>query len=81
MIEPLVLLPGLMCDARLFQAQITTMPNDRAATVAPSTGGERIEEIASGLLDKLPHRFALCGFGLCGSIALEIVRRAPERVT
>ncbi len=81
MIEPLVLLPGLMCDARLFQAQITAMSHDRSVTVAPITGGERIEEIASGLLDQLPHRFALCGFGLGGSIALEIVRRAPERVT
>lgn len=70
-----------MCDARLFQAQITAMSHDRAVTIAPVTGGKRIEEIASGLLDQLPHRFALCGFGLGGSIALEIVRRAPERVT
>ncbi|WP_299945729.1 alpha/beta fold hydrolase [uncultured Ruegeria sp.] len=81
MIEPLVLLPGLMCDARLFEAQITALSHDRAVTVAPITGGERIEEIASGLLDQLPHRFALCGFDLGGGVALEIVRRAPERVT
>ncbi len=81
MIEPLVFLPGLMCDARLFQAQITALSRERAAMVAPITGGERLEEIASGLLDQLPHRFALCGFGLGGGVALEIVRRAPERVT
>ena len=64
MIEPLVLLPGLMCDARLFQAQITALSRERAVMVAPITGGERFEEIAPGLLDQLPHRFALCGFGL-----------------
>ncbi|SDW57721.1 Pimeloyl-ACP methyl ester carboxylesterase [Ruegeria halocynthiae] len=81
MIEPLVLLPGLMCDARLFAAQITALSHERAVMVGPIFGGERIEEIASGLLDQLPHRFALSGFGLGGSVALEIARRAPERVT
>ncbi len=81
MIEPLVLLPGLMCDARLFRAQITAFSQERAVMIAPIAGGERLEEIASGLLDQLPHRFALCGFDLGGSVALEIVRRAPERVS
>ncbi len=81
MIEPLVLLPGLMCDARLFQAQITALSRARAVAVAPVSGGERIEEIASGLLDQLSHRFALTGVGMGGVVALEIIRRAPERVT
>lgn len=81
MIEPLVLLPGLMSDARLFQPQVTALSRHRAVTVAPVTCGERIEEIASGLLDQLPHRFALAGHGLGGVVALETVRRAPDRVT
>ncbi len=81
MIEPLVLLPGLMCDARLFQPQITRLSQDRAVTVAPIGGGDRIEEVASGLLDQLPHRFALAGLSMGGVVALELVRRAPDRVT
>ncbi len=81
MIEPLVFLPGFMCDARLFGAQILQISGARAVTVAPVSGGERIEEIASGLLDQLPHRFALCGFNMGGVVALELVRRAPDRVT
>ena len=81
MIEPLVLLPGLMCDARLFQPQIARLSRDRAVTVAPIGGGDRIEEIASGLLDQLPHRFALAGLSMGGVVALELVRRAPDRVT
>ncbi|MBO9410289.1 MULTISPECIES: alpha/beta hydrolase [unclassified Ruegeria] len=81
MIEPLVFLPGFMCDARLFGAQILQISGARAVTVAPVSGGERIEEIASGLLDQLPHRFALCGFSMGGVVALELVRRAPDRVT
>ena len=61
MAEPLVLLPGMMCDARLFGPQIAELSADTTITVAPVTRGERIEEIASGLLDELPARFALAG--------------------
>lgn len=81
MIEPLVFLPGLMCDARLFRSQIAVLSRERAVMVAPITLGERVEEIASGLLDQLPHRFALAGLSMGGVVALELIRRAPERVS
>lgn len=81
MIEPLVLLPGLMCDSRVFAPQIAHFSRQRAVTVAPVSLGERIEEIASGLLDQLPHRFALAGLNMGGAVALELVRRAPDRIS
>ena len=81
MADPLVLLPGLMSDARVFWPQIAELSAKTAVTVAPITQGERIEEIASGLLDQLPKRFALAGLGLGGAVALEILRRAPDRLT
>lgn len=81
MAEPLVLLPGIMCDARLFGPQIAELSAEIAVMVAPITQGERIEEIASGLLDLLPARFALVGLGMGGIVALEILRRAPDRVS
>ena len=80
MAEPLVLLPELMCDARLFGPQIADLSRDMAVMVAPVTGGERVEEIASSLLDVLPRRFALAGLGLGGIVAMELQRRAPDRV-
>lgn len=79
--DPVVFLPGMMCDARLFAAQINDLSRARAVMVAPITGGERIEEIASGLLDVLPRRFALAGLSMGGIVAMEILRRAPDRVT
>jgi len=79
--EPLVLLPGMMCDARLFGPQIAELSCDMAVMVAPVTVGERVEEIASSLLDVLPKRFALAGTSLGGVVAMEILRRAPDRVT
>jgi pimeloyl-ACP methyl ester carboxylesterase len=80
MAEPLVLLPGMMCDARLFGPQIAELSADTAVMIAPITQGERVEEIASGLLDLLPKRFALVGFGMGGVVAMELLRRAPDRV-
>jgi pimeloyl-ACP methyl ester carboxylesterase len=81
MAEPLVFVPGMMCDARLFGPQIAAFSADTAVTVAPITQGERIEEIASALLDVLPQRFALAGLSMGGIVAMELLRRAPDRVT
>lgn len=80
MAEPLVLLPGLMCDARVWATQMTVLSYERPVTVAPVCTGDRIEEIASGLLQALPSKFALCGHGMGGTVALELLRRAPERI-
>src|SRR6056297_638122 len=79
--DPLVFLPGMMCDARVFGPQIAALSRDHAVTIAPVTEGERIEEIASGLLDMLPRKFALAGLSMGGIVAMEILRRAPERVS
>ena len=81
MSEPLVLLPGLMCDARVVMPQLTDLARDHAVTVAPVTGAERVEEIASLLLSLLPAKFALAGHSFGGIVALEVLRRAPGRVT
>jgi len=81
MTEPVVFLPGLMCDTRLFAPQLVALGRDRPVMVAPITGGERIEEIASGLLTLLPAKFALAGLSMGGIVAMEILRRAPDRIT
>ncbi|MCI5111647.1 MAG: alpha/beta hydrolase [Marivita sp.] len=81
MIEPVVFLPGMMCDARLFEPQIRTFSATHPVMVAPITHGQRIEEIASAILPLLPPKFALAGLSMGGIVAMEILRRAPERVT
>ncbi len=81
MIEPLVLLPGMMCDARLFEHQFLALSRQRAVTVAPITEGARIEDITSGLLEQMPQRFALAGLSMGGIVAMEMARRAPGRIT
>lgn len=79
--NPVVFLPGMMCDLRLFAWQLLEFGRDRAVTVAPITMGERIEEIASNILDRVPPKFALAGASLGGIVAMEMLRRAPDRIT
>jgi pimeloyl-ACP methyl ester carboxylesterase len=81
MTEPLVLLPGMMCDDRVFGPQIRAFGSERAIMVAPITQGERIEEIVAGLLGQMPERFALLGHSMGGIVAMEILRRIPRRIT
>ncbi|KPA22206.1 Pimeloyl-(acyl-carrier protein) methyl ester esterase [Shimia sp. SK013] len=81
MSEPLVLLPGMMCDARLFSYQLAVLSRDRAVTIAPVTQGDRIGDMAAFLLSQLPDKFALAGLSMGGIVAMEILRRAPDRVT
>jgi pimeloyl-ACP methyl ester carboxylesterase len=71
----------MMCDARLFAPQINDLSRDHAVMVAPITQGERVEEIASALLPLLPPKFALAGLSMGGIVAMELLRRAPERIT
>ncbi|WP_368187342.1 alpha/beta fold hydrolase [Aestuariibius sp. HNIBRBA575] len=81
MSEPLVLLAGMMCDARVFLPQIVDLSLDHAVTIIPLTQGERIEEIASAILTAAPAKFALCGHDMGGVVAMELARRAPDRIT
>lgn len=79
--DPLVLLPGMMCDARIFDPQIRALSSQLPVMIAPLLGGERIEDIATRILQQLPTRFALAGLSMGGVVAMEILRRAPEKVS
>ena len=66
MFEPLVLLPDMMCDARLFQSVISEFSATRTIII-PNFGSEpTIELMANSVLQALPERFALIGAGLGG---------------
>lgn len=74
----LVMLPGLICDARIFAAQSATFPGSIAM---PGFGPlERIARMAEHVLETGPARMALLGHSMGARVALEVYRRAPERV-
>ena len=77
---PLVLLPGMMCDARLFAPQVAALSAERAVQVGCLTAADDVRDMAAQVLDAAPATFALAGLSLGGIVAMEVVRRAPERV-
>ncbi|MCC6008705.1 MAG: hypothetical protein JJU40_13650, partial [Rhodobacteraceae bacterium] len=79
--EPLVLLPGLACDARLWAPQIAALSGLRAIQVGQIAGADRIEALADAVLADAPPRFALAGLSMGGIVAMHVLDRAPERVT
>ena len=76
---PLVLLPGMMCDARLFDRQIAAISGRRAIHVAPMTGTS-IAACAALILKHSPPTFALAGLSMGGIVAMEMLRQAPDRI-
>ncbi|MEM1110438.1 MAG: alpha/beta fold hydrolase [Pseudomonadota bacterium] len=81
--EPLVLLPGMMCDWRLWRHQIDALSlgGERAVSVGDITRGCSVPALAEHVLAEAPERFALAGLSMGGIVALEIWRQQPERVS
>lgn len=79
--QNLVLLPGLLCDAALWHHQTKYLAELAEITVADLTHDDSMAGMAGAVLAKAPERFALAGLSMGGYVALEIMRRAPHRVT
>lgn len=76
----LVLVPGLLCDAALWEHQIRYLSETANIRTADVTRSETIIEMAEAVLAMAPEKFALAGLSMGGYVSLEIMRRAPERV-
>ncbi|CTQ49828.1 alpha/beta fold hydrolase [Jannaschia donghaensis] len=79
MTTPLLLLPGMMCDARLFAPQLAAI-HDRAVMVSPIAAADTTQALARIVLDAAPPRFALAGLSMGGIVAMEVMAIAPERI-
>ena len=78
-VRDLVLIPGTLCDARVFDEMVVRLPGWRAQ-VHELGKHARVEEVADAILAAAPARFVAAGFSLGGFVALDLLRRAPERV-
>ena len=75
---PLVLLPGLMCDGRIFEALLEAFPT---AIAIPGYGlDDNFDAMTARVLAQAPEKFALLGHSMGARIALEVMRAAPSRV-
>ena len=77
----LILLPGMMCDARLFAPQVEALEGSLRVTVPVPVLFPEMEQLATAVLADAPDSFALGGVSMGGILAMEVMRQAPERVT
>lgn len=78
--EPIVFIPGLLCTEILFAPQIAAF-SDHPILVSDHRSDDTMAAIADRILAAAPERFALAGLSMGGYIAMEIMRRAPGRVS
>jgi pimeloyl-ACP methyl ester carboxylesterase len=77
---PLLLLPGQLCDDRLWRDPAAALADVAQPIFGDLTQDDRIEDMAARALAEAPPAFALAGLSMGGYVALEIMRQAPERV-
>jgi len=78
---PLLLLPGLMCDAAVWQPQVEALA-DVADCIVPDYGRlDALAAMASHALASVPEGpFAVAGHSMGGRVAFELLRQAPQRI-
>lgn len=80
--SPLVLVPGLLCDAQLWRHQVENLSDIADIWIADHTRSDTMAGVARDVLADAPFAdFALAGLSMGGFVALEIMRQAPHRVT
>jgi pimeloyl-ACP methyl ester carboxylesterase len=76
---PLVLIPGMMCDARMW-GDLPAALHPRPVIHALPIGSDTIAALAAEVLRMAPPRFALAGLSMGGIVAMEVLAQAPDRV-
>ncbi len=92
---PLLLLPGTLCDARVFGPMLSALapnvPELGALDHRPArcghtvlhgamTGHSSVAALVDAILGTAPDRFIPVGFSLGAIVALEMAMRAPDRI-
>jgi pimeloyl-ACP methyl ester carboxylesterase len=76
----LVLVPGLLCDEAVWAPQMSALQSRTSVQVAEPELRNSLVGMAEHIIDQAPVRFAIAGHSMGGRVALEVVRRVPERV-
>ena len=78
--NPLVLLPGLSSNQRLWQYQAHYLNDIASIQIIPAVQ-DTPEKMVQAIVDEAPPRFALAGHSMGGWLCLEVMRAASSRVT
>ena len=77
---PLVMIPGMMCDERIFAPQIEELVSKRSVHIADISKHDNISDLAADVLSNAPPKFCLVGHSMGGIVAMEICAQDPKRI-
>jgi pimeloyl-ACP methyl ester carboxylesterase len=75
-----VLVPGLLCDASIWAAQIATLKPRADVAVADLSQLDSLEDMARAALGLREGPVVVIGHSMGGRVALEMFRAAPDRI-
>lgn len=78
--QPLLLVPGVLCDRLLWSAQIEALSPYADISVPDHTRHNSMSGIAKDILAHAPPRFSIAGLSMGGFIIFELWRQAPDRI-
>lgn len=80
--KPVVyLLPGLLCDRDVWQFQASILKQFAEVRIPDFTGIDSLSAMADKVLAEAPAQFAVAGHSMGGRVGLELVHKAPQRLT
>lgn len=79
--EPIVFLPGMLGDDSLWDAVAARLRDVAVPRFGRIDLDASVPDMAESVLAAAPERFVLAGHSLGAIVALEIVRRAPQRIS
>jgi pimeloyl-ACP methyl ester carboxylesterase len=74
------MIPGMMCDERIFAPQIEELVPKRSVHVADISKHDNISDLAADVLSHAPPKFCLVGHSMGGIVAMEICAQDPKRI-
>lgn len=77
---PLLLLPGTLCDATLFEHQLEHLADIAQVQAVDVHLQDTLYAVAHYILAQVEGQFAVAGLSYGGIIAFELWRQAPERI-
>lgn len=78
--DTVLFVPGLLCDEAVWSAQIDALSGNFDYRIAQLGTQDSIDSMASAVLALSDGPFSLVGHSMGGYVALEVMRRAPQRV-
>ncbi len=82
-VSPVLFLPGLLCDYRLFEAQIKLLQAATPCFVADLTVADSIPKLAEAAMQQVlsqSPKWSVVALSMGGYVAMELMRRFPEKI-